>query len=87
MRHLLVFVGKRVASTLAATGSVDGSSPLVDVKGKKKSKASRPSRTQDGETIAAEVMEDVLRMLVKAKVDTNPQSARVSLRLRLARWC
>ncbi|KAL7409656.1 Mis12-Mtw1 protein family-domain-containing protein [Mrakia frigida] len=78
MRHLLVFVGKRVASTLASTGSVDGSAgPPPDVKGKGKAKASSSSasRTKDGEIIAAEVMEDVLRMLVKAKVDTNPQSS------------
>ena len=78
MRHLLVFVGKRVTNALAPAS---GTSASADVKGKGRAKSTKSTRTQRGEIIAGEVMEDVLRMLMRARVDTNPSSSGTQVRL------
>lgn len=78
MRHLLVFLGKRVGppSTLAAPSAAPTAATVADAKGKGKlTTADEGSRTAKGAAIADEIIEETLRQIMRAKVDTNPSSS------------
>lgn len=74
MRHLLVFLGKRLLSDPSATSTAVSVEARIDPKGKGKSKADpMPGEmTERGEKIAEGIMQDVLKMIIGAKLDTNP---------------
>jgi hypothetical protein len=78
MRHLLVFLGKRLLSNPTATSTAVSVEARSDPKGKGKSKAlpvEEEQLTDRGEKVAGEVMNDVLKMIIGAKMDTNPASS------------
>ncbi|CDZ96607.1 Kinetochore-associated protein Dsn1/Mis13 [Phaffia rhodozyma] len=77
MRHLLVFLGHRESAAMGLTAdSLTTASALgTTLKGKGKGKGKEDGRNPQGDEIAGQVVDALLKALMGAKLDTNPQGS------------